>query len=458
MTTLDELVANVAKSGLVSRPDLDRALNRLGTTPASDAPLQFVKLLIGQNSLTTYQARKLLGGATRGFFLGGYKILRPLGEGGMGKVYLAESSTDRRRVAIKVLPPKKAAEEERALQRFIREMDLSRRVNHPNIARTLDVGQEGGVYFMIMEYVQGQSLYEVVKREGGGPLRVPDASKFFLKVLDGLEAAHKVGLIHRDLKPSNIMVTPEGDARILDMGLAKAMGEESILTRPNVVIGTLDYASPEQLGDAAKANEKSDLYSIGCTLYFTLAGRPPFEGGDVVNKIYKQRMEDPKPLESVVDGVPSSFAAIVRKLMAKNPNDRYQSVAELRVDLARWTDPATVRAILGAQAEAAKAFRPPPPSLDEDDLRVLIDDDQSPSLPSLRDLGDPTPAAPPVHKPPTLPRPVRVIPDSTSKSGLSPMPDDHEEDDNRWLIQFVGIALALGILAIILISLVQASL
>ena len=455
MTTLDELVANVVKSGLVTQSDLDRAIERLGSTLPPEMPLQLVKLLIGQNSLTTYQARKLLSGATRGFFLGGFKILRPLGEGGMGKVYLAESRTDRRRVAIKVLPPKKA-EEVRALQRFRREMDLSRRVNHPNIARTLDVGHEGDVYFMIMEYIPGQSLYELVKREGGGPLRVPDAAKFFLKVLDGLEAAHAIGLIHRDIKPSNIMVTPEGDARILDMGLAKAMGEESILTRPNVVIGTLDYASPEQLGDAAKANEKSDLYSLGCTLYFTLAGRPPFEGGDVVNKIFKQRMEDPEPLETVAKGVPTSFAAIVRKLMAKSQDDRYQSVADLRVDLIRWTDPNTVRAILGAQADAARAFKPPPPSLEDNDLRILVDDDLSPSLPSLRDFGDPTPAAPPIHQPPTIPRAVRLVElNSQAVPGISERTND--QDETRWLIQFVAVALILGVAAIIVISLIQAS-
>ncbi len=456
MPTLDEFVANVAKSGLVTRDDLERGRERLGSTSPEGAPLQLAKLLIGQNSLTTYQARKLLSGATKGFFLGGFKILRPLGEGGMGKVYLAEAEGDKRRVAIKVLPPKKAAEEDRAVQRFRREMDLSRRVNHPNIARTLDVGEAGGVYFMIMEYIPGQSLYELVKREGGGPLRVPDTAKFFLKVLDGLEAAHSIGLIHRDIKPSNIMVTPEGDARILDMGLAKAMNEASILTRPNVVVGTLDYASPEQLGDAARANERSDLYSVGCTLYFTLAGRPPFEGGDIVNKIYKQRMEDPEPLESVAKGVPSSFAAIVRKLMAKNPNDRYQSVAELRVDIARWTDPATVRAILGAQADAARAFRPPPPSLDDEDLRFLADDDLSPSLPSLRDLGDPTPEAPPVHKLPTVPRPVLVV-EPSSRGVHPPAQVGGPDEDNRWLIQFSIIAVVLGVVSILIISLIQAS-
>src|SRR5260370_42325695 len=170
------------------------------------------------------------------------------------------------------------------------------------------------------------------------------------------------------------MITPDGDVKLLDLGLARALDDEKGLTRPNTVLGTLDYASPEQLRDATKADLRSDLYSVGCTLYFALAGRAPFEGGDMINKIFKQRMEDPEPLERVARGVPASFAAIVRKLMAKDASDRYQQCAGLRADLARWTNPAKVRSILGAEADAARAFRPPEPELDEDDLRLLSDD------------------------------------------------------------------------------------
>ena len=216
---------------------------------------------------------------------------------------------------------------------------------------------------MVLEYVPGESLYQIVKGGRGGPLRVPDAARYFLQVLDGLDAAHAGGLIHRDIKPSNLMVTPDGDAVILDLGLARASGEASALTLANVVIGTLDYASPEQLGDASKADRRSDLYSLGCTLYFALAGRPPFEGGDVVNKIFKQRMEDPEPLERVARGVPAAFGAIVRKLMAKEPDDRYQSCQELSVDLARWTDPASPRRPRGrGRVGSGPSARPLPSS------------------------------------------------------------------------------------------------
>ena len=364
-------------------------------------------MLIDEGALSSYQANKLLAGVTKGFFLGGFRISRRLGQGGMGKVYLGVRQTDGQRVAIKVLPPKKAIEESQALLRFRREMDLSQRVRHRNIARTIEVGVEGDVHFMIMEYIPGDSLYNIVHSEKGGPFRVTDAARIFVKVCEGLTAAHLAGLIHRDIKPSNIMITPDGDVKLLDLGLARALGDESPLTRPNVVIGTLDYASPEQLSDAARADRRSDLYSMGCALYFTLSGHPPFEGGDVVNKIYKQRMEDAEPLERVAKGVPSAFAAIVRKLMAKDPAERYQTSEELRGDLMRWTDPVRVKAILGAEAESARAFRPPPPELDDEDLRLLDDDDDRPShSTSLRDLGDAEPGVAPMHKPPPPPRPA----------------------------------------------------
>ena len=459
MSRLAPFVETVARSGLVTPDVLDRARAALPSSPESDAHVRLARVLIASGAVTPYQARKLLSGATRGFFLGGYRILRRLGEGGMGKVYLAEPDGGGEQVAIKVLPPNKAAAEGQAISRFRREMELSQRVKHPNLAETLDVGREGGVYFMIMEYVRGRSLYEMVKWSSGGPLRVPDAARYFLGVVAGLGAAHAVGLIHRDIKPSNLMVCPDGSAKILDLGLARLLSEEGALTRPNVVIGTLDYASPEQLGDAARADQRSDLYSVGCTLYFTLVGRPPFEGGDVVNKIFKQKMDDPEPVERVVRGVPSAFGAIVRKLMNKAPADRYQSCDELARDLARWTDPDVVRSILGSAADSARAFRPPPPELEDEDLRWIngetkttVDGPALTGARSLRDLGAAEPPAAPMHKPPPPAKPAVVVP---GRSVSKTLPRIDTRDDGRRLAHFVAIALAVGVLAIILLVLIK---
>jgi serine/threonine-protein kinase len=245
------------------------------------------------------------------------------------------------------------------------------------------------------------------------------------------------------------MMTPDGDAKVLDLGLARALGDENPLTRPNTVIGTLDYASPEQLSDAARADRRSDLYSLGCTIYFTLSGHPPFEGGDVVNKIFKQRMEDPVPLEQVAKGVPAAFAAIVRKLMAKEPSERYQTGAELSADLVRWTDPAVVKSILGAEAESARAFRPPPPELNDDDLRLLADDGSSPSVVSLRDFGDAEPGTAPLHRPPPPARRALVLP-KTPKHRL-PARMDQAAVEDRWLSRFIVATVILGLVAILII-------
>jgi serine/threonine-protein kinase len=451
MLPLDDFTDNVAKSGLVSPEVMTLVQSQLDPHPAEDASARLAKQLIGGGWLTAYQARKLLAGATRGFFLGGYTLLRPLGEGGMGKVFLAVRD-DRQNVAIKVLPPRKALEEANVLRRFRREMELSQRCSHPNLARTLSVGNEGDVHFMVMEYIPGKSLYELVKSDRAGPLRVPDAARLFLKLIDGLEAAHSSGLVHRDIKPSNIMITPDGDVKLLDMGLARALNDETGLTRPNTVLGTLDYASPEQLRDAAKADARSDLYSIGCTLYFALAGRAPFEGGDMINKIFKQRMEDPEPLEDLARGVPAAFAAVVRKLMSKKPEERHQTCAELRGDLARWTDPARVRAILGAEADAARSFRPPPPELVEEDLRLLDGDDPaSRDSISLRDLGAAEPSMAPRHHAPMAPLPA-LIRSAPNRESTMPTLRRADTDDSRWLFQFAVIAAVAGLIAIVFIS------
>ncbi len=451
MLRLEDFAANVIKSGLVPPEVLARSQSELPPVATGDAAVHLARRLIQEKRLTAFQAKKLLSGKTSGFFLGGYRLLRPLGEGGMGKVYLAENDRGER-VAIKVLPPRRALEDENALLRFRREMDLSRRCTHPNVARTLAVGSEGDVHFMVMEYIPGESLFDMVRAPRAGPLRVPDAARLFLKLIDGLDAAHKASLIHRDIKPSNVMITPDGEVKLLDLGLARALDDEKGITRANTVLGTLDYASPEQLGDATKADRRSDLYSVGCTIYFALSGKAPFEGGDMINKIFKQRMEDPPPLESVARGVPSAFGALVRKLMSKKPEERYQDCRELRADLARWTDPRRVHAILGAEAEAARSFRPPPPELDEDDLR-LFDSDESDSRDdvSLRLLGDPEPSVAPRHQHP-LPPLAAILRPASPRETRAARPARSRGEEYAWLFQFAMIAIATGVVAIILIA------
>jgi serine/threonine protein kinase len=450
MSRLEKFVADLGRSRLVAADRIERLLAAFPRQPEADAAVRFARQLIREGLLTEYQARKVLAGATRGFFLGDYRVLRSLGEGGMGKVYLAAHNASGEHVAIKVLPPRKAREQAQALQRFRRETDLSTRVNHPNLARTLGYGQEGGVHFMVLEYIPGRSLYDAVRGEGGRPLGVADAARLFVKVADGLAAAHDAGLVHRDIKPSNIMIPPDGQAKLLDLGLARAVGEDRPLTTPNLVVGTLDYASPEQIVNASTADRRSDLYSLGCTLYFALAGRPPFEGGDMINKMFKQRMEDPEPLERVARGVPPTFAAIVRKLMAKNPDHRYQSCGELRADLARWVRPAGAGGH-GGDAESPRIARlahvpvavpvpAPVPPLDDAELH-LLGDAPSDLHAALRDLGDAEPAPAPIRKPPPVPVPAVVVPPGGRKRPA----------DRR--VSYVAVAVVVGLLILLALTL-----
>lgn len=331
---LEKLIADIGKSGLVESALVSSAAGAIADADADDAAESLANRLIQSGKLTPYQARKLLAGATRGFLLATYKILDQLGQGASSKVFLAEHRKNGGTFALKVLPPQAAAEQERLLARFQREMRLSSLVNHPNVVKTVDVGVAGGVCYIVMDYIPGVNLYDYVKETPGRPLAHQAAAKISLEAAEGLKAIHRAGLIHRDIKPSNILLGTDSRPRILDLGLSLVVGEsEDARADPAGLIGTADYAAPEQADNPAGVDPRSDLYSLGCTLYFAVSGRAPFEGGDVLNKIYKHKLLKPKPIESLAPGLPAAFAALIRKLMAKEPANRPQSVEEFQNDL-----------------------------------------------------------------------------------------------------------------------------
>jgi eukaryotic-like serine/threonine-protein kinase len=245
-------------------------------------------------------------------------------------------------VALKVLSPKRAREVERVLARFRREMELSQRVQHPNLAETFEVGEVGGAHYIAMEYVPGLSLYRLVAHEG--PLTVGRAARVFAGVAAGLSAAHAAGIVHRDLKPSNIMVTPAGRAVVLDLGLALSLGEElpadkSIVGGAGYIVGTMDYIAPEQAEDPTRVTPQSDLYALGCSLFYALTGRPPFPGGTSVEKMQRHRTEAPPPLAELNPLVPAEFARLVESLMDKRIWRRPLTADAVRQSLLPWADP-----------------------------------------------------------------------------------------------------------------------
>jgi serine/threonine protein kinase len=338
--TVEQFLQSIGRSGLLSASATRDVIESAPETARGNAK-RLAEHFVLLGKLSHFQARKLLDGTWAGLVLGPYHIIMPIGRGGMGTVYLARDTQSPRLLALKILPPKKARQSERLILRFQREMELSQRVTHPNLTETYDVGQSQGVYYIAMEYIAGTSLYRVVAT--GGPLPVRRAAKLFAQAAAGLDAAHNVGLIHRDLKPSNLMVTPRDQVKVLDLGLAMITHETKddieVIGGKGYVVGSMDYIAPEQTEDSAAADARSDLYGLGCALYYTLTGQPPFPGGDAKSKIKRHRREAPAALQELNPLVPAEFAAVVHPLLAKRPSDRPQSAAELRRQLLPFADP-----------------------------------------------------------------------------------------------------------------------
>jgi serine/threonine protein kinase len=338
MPAVDDFFKTVLRSGLLTREQLREAVRAAPQEWRRDSEA-VARWLVKNGKLSRFQANKLLEGTALGLVLGPYQVLAPIGKGGMGTVYLARDTRSDQLVALKILPPKKAREEARLLARFRREMEMCQRVAHPHLAWTHEVGVYQGVYYIAMEYIPGKSLYRVVAERG--PLLVPRAARLFGEVGSALEHAHGQGLIHRDLKPSNIMITPNDHAKLLDLGLALIQGEVSedreVVGGRGYIVGTMDYVAPEQATDACRVDPRCDLYSLGCTLYYALTGRPPFPDGTNKEKIHCHLTGEPVPIPRLNPTAPPGFVAVVEKLMAKHPEKRYPDAAAVCGELAKWT-------------------------------------------------------------------------------------------------------------------------
>jgi serine/threonine protein kinase len=336
LPTVEDFLKTVLKSGLLDRAQLQNAL-RDAPKEQRDDPCALADHLVRKGKLSRFQAGKILRGTGKGLLLDHYQVLAPIGRGGMSTVYLARDERSGELVALKLLPPSRWRNEERLLARFQREMDLSRRVGHPHLAWTYESGLCQRVYYIAMEYIPGKNLSRVVGDDG--PLRVPRAARLMAEVASALEHAHNQGLIHRDLKPSNIMITPNDHAKVLDLGLALMEGEAAelqVIGGQGYIVGTMDYIAPEQTTDAASVDGRADIYSLGCTLYFTLSGQPPFPGGSSRDKIRRHRGETPTPLLQLAPSVPPRFARLVERMMAKKPDDRPPSAAAVEEELRAW--------------------------------------------------------------------------------------------------------------------------
>jgi len=266
--------------------------------------------------------------------LGGYEIIRKLGEGGMGAVYEARQLSLDRSVALKILPPALARNKE-FVKRFVREAHAVARLNHANIIQIFDVSRAEGIYFFAMEFVRGETLDRPIKRSG--KMDCTTAVGYIIQAARGLEYAHRKGIIHRDIKPENIMINEEGIAKVADLGLAKQLEQEDhSMTLSGVAMGTPYYMAPEQGADAKHVDARADIYSLGCSLYHMVTGRLPHEGGSAYEIITKH-LEEPIALPHVIDPhISEEVSGIIKRMLAKKPEDRYQNMGELIADLEKF--------------------------------------------------------------------------------------------------------------------------
>lgn len=259
--------------------------------------------------------------------IGSYRLLEPLGSGGMSSVFRAVHEESGLEVAVKVLP-RTLAKNSTMLQRFLREAKSAESLEHPNIVAIYDRGTENGRYYLVLEYVPGGDLHDRIRSRGAMP--VDEAIPIIKAVVHGLNHAAQRGLIHRDIKPANILLTPDGGAKVADLGLALQQDDEDErVTRDGTTVGTVDYMSPEQARDSRATNVRSDIYSLGCTVYHMLTGVPPFAGGDVADKLRRHASEVPPDLRALRPDLPTDIAGIVARMLAKKPENRFANYDEL---------------------------------------------------------------------------------------------------------------------------------
>jgi serine/threonine protein kinase len=329
----------------------------------------FAAELIRREWITPFQANKVLQGKPRELVVGPYRIQERLGEGGMGEVFKARHARMERTVALKVISRDKL-DNPTAVERFNREVKAVAQLTHPNIVCAFDCGEDEGLHYLAMEYVDGPDLAKQVKQNG--PLRVREACEYTRQAALGLQHAHEKGLVHRDIKPANLLLQRDtGLIKVLDFGLARFASERKTaghLTQIGRLVGTVDYISPEQAGDARKADIRSDIYSLGCCCFYLLTGKPPFEGEDLVSRIAARALNDAPLLRTRRADAPSGLEQIVARMLERDPRRRYSTPLEVAVALQPFASvvPMEARAVKEAPVNARAANRPqvvlePPP-------------------------------------------------------------------------------------------------
>ncbi len=363
MTT--QFQQTVLASGLVSPEQWEYCLrlqrHQILSAQSKHTPVDEDKLLrdilIEQRAITEYQAFQLADGKTK-FRLGPYVITDFIGQGGMGQVFKAVHEVMGRECAVKVLPLHRVTDE--TIAGFKREIRMQAKLDCPYLVRAHDAGQDGSVHYLVTEYVPGMDLRRLVKSRG--PLSQEEAAGIIMQAALGLAYAHDEGIIHRDVKPGNILVTPESIAKVSDVGLAGFAADLIDDPRAGKIVGTPDFISPEQYTTPLQVTPASDVYSLGCTLYYAVTGKAPFPGGDTASKIRRHLEATPLHPRNFNADLSEEFVDIIAEMMEKDSRKRIQTMAEVAARLEAWVTPDAP--IAQTTLTRGPWLAPPPPVLE----------------------------------------------------------------------------------------------